>query len=83
MSTSIDKIEAYKLEEEAFRRGVAHGFEIAANLSEPKLDELREKIREWRYDLDNGFGPPGSSGENLKMYNPSSTRSLTTQADNR
>jgi len=61
------KLEIDKQLEEAYRRGVSHGFEIGIKSIDDDYKQLRLKIHDWRYDLSKNLGTPGSGYENQKI----------------
>jgi hypothetical protein len=67
MSACIEKDEDIleKLEYE-YRRGVTHGFELALGIADPlKIAILKKRLIEWKWDLENIKGIPGSKFEDI------------------
>ncbi len=60
--------EEIKINEEAYRRGFAHGYQVGIETKPEKMSEIKNKIEEWRYDKKNMSGAPGTSFENHEMY---------------
>jgi len=67
MSYKLIENEVRRIEELAYRRGVAHGLQVGLSIPEDP-NELERKIEEWRHDLTNKNGIPGTRFENVKMY---------------
>lgn len=57
--------------EHSYRRGYSHGYTFGMmDLTSDQHQEIISKIREWREDLTNLNGAPGSYLQDAQMYNP-------------
>lgn len=67
MSFAFIKTEIEKIEELAYRKGVAHGLHTGLRIPEDP-NELHQKIEQWRHDLNNKMGASGSQFEDQQIY---------------
>jgi hypothetical protein len=53
----------------AYRRGYAHGYSLSSQAkNDEEYKENLQKIHEWRHDINNPYGSPGSMGEKIILY---------------